>query len=612
MDKNSIIGFILIGVILIGWLYFQNKNAPPPKKDEKINEKLVQDSLKKLQQNNQQQDSQKTITQQNIDTTKKTGNDTLNMKNPVVSEKYGSLFGKFEKGEDKILIVETDKYYAEFSTKGGALIKYEVKGFKTWDGFPVQLLYLNKGGELNLIFNSTEGKLINTKDLYFNSTYKPWDRVNVSGGDEFKITYEMPVDSNGAKITKTYTFKNDTYMFNVEIGLENSNRFIGNFEYQLAWENSLKLTEYRSDAEGGHAHAFSEIGDELEVLDVTKKDEPIKSDLNGQTSWVCSRIKYFAVFLITDGKKADGSYITGTYNDLPNNGHEKDYSIALKMQIKNEKLEKNRFNIYLGPVDYEILKSYDMNLQSTMRFSLDFIVRPIAQYAILPFFLFLHNFIANWGIVIIIFSIIMKVILTPFTRYQMKSMKKMGELQPKMNALKEKYKDDPQKQQQMLMKLYREEKINPAGGCLPMLLQLPILYALFGVFNSTIELRQAYFGLWIHDLSVPDIIMHLPFKIPLFGVDYLSGLALLMGVTMFIQQKMTVKDPKQMAMVYIMPVMLTFLFTTLPAGLNLYYFMYNLLSIIEQYFVQRKGKKEGEEEAILEKQKTVIKNKGKK
>ncbi|MBZ0203218.1 MAG: membrane protein insertase YidC [Ignavibacteria bacterium] len=600
MDRNSIIGFVLIGVILIGWLYFQNKNAPPVKPEDK---KQTEQQIPK--------DSVKT---QPVDTVKKkvTTLDTGKTNQPV-SDKYGSLFGKFEKGDDKIIIVETDKFHAEFSTKGGSLIKYEVKGFKTWDGFPVQLLQLEKGGQLNLLFNSTEGKLINTKELYFNTAYNTWERVNVRGNSEYKIVFEMPVDSNGAKITKTYTIKNDSYMFGVEINLDNSSKFISNFEYQLAWENSLKLTEYRSDGEGGHANAFAESGGELEVLDVTSKDEPLKSDLNGQTSWVSSRIKYFTVFLIPEGRKADGSYITGTYSELPQNGFEKDYSIALKMSIKNDKSEKNRFNVYLGPVDYEILKGYNMNLQSTMRFSLDFLVRPIAQYAILPFFLFLHKFISNWGIVIIIFSIVMKVVLTPFTRYQMKSMKKMGELQPKMTAMREKYKDDPQKQQQMLMKLYKEEKINPAGGCLPMLLQLPILYALFGVFSSTIELRQAYFGLWIHDLAVPDVILQLPFKIPLFGVDYLSGLALLMGITMFIQQKMTVKDPKQMAMVYIMPIMLTFLFTTLPAGLNLYYFMFNLLSIIEQYFVQKKGKKEAEDKVeVVIQPKPNFKYKGKK
>lgn len=609
MDRNSIIGFVLIGVILVGWLYFQSKNSTDKEKQQQTQQQQV-DTTKKNQQTTT--DTTKKVQQQVIDSTKKS---TLDTTKPVqqVSEKFGALFGKFEKGEDKVIIVETDKYHAEFSTKGGSLIKYELKGFKTWDNFPVQLVRLDKGGELNIIFKSSEGKLINTKELYFNSNYKPWETVVVRGGDEYKITFEMPVDSNGAKIVKTYTIKNDAYMFGVEVDLQNSGKYLANFEYQLAWENSLKLTEFRSDAEGGHAHAFAEMNDELEVLDVTKKDEPIKSDLNGNTDWVASRTKYFSVFIIAKDKKADGSYITGNYFDLPNNGHEKDYSIALKMSVKNDKSEKNKFDVYLGPVDYEILKGYDMGLEKTMRFSLDFLVRPIAQYFILPLFLFLHKFIANWGLVIIIFSIIMKVILSPFTRYQMKSMKKMGELQPKMTAIREKYKDEPQKQQQMMMKLYKEEKINPAGGCLPLLLQMPILYALFGVFSSTIELRQANFGLWIHDLAVPDVILQLPFKIPLFGIDYLSGLAILMGVTMFIQQKMTVKDPKQMAMVYMMPIMLTFLFTTLPAGLNLYYFMFNLLSILEQIYNTKKGKKDAEDKVeVVQPNKQQLKHKGKK
>lgn len=605
MDRNSILGFILIGIILIAWLYFQTKNVPQqnlnPNQTDTLNKtnKILSDTAVK-------KDTLSII--KSLDTSKTTYN----------SEKHGIIFGKFENGSEKIIMVETNKFYAEFSSKGGSLIKYEVKGFNTWDGYPVQLLYLEKGGELNLLFNSVEGKLINTKNLFFNADYEPWQKAVLNGSEELTINYELIIDTLGSKITKSYKIKNDSYMFDIQIGLYNTKNYISNYEYQFAWENSLKLTEYRSDAEGAHAHAFAEMGDELEVFDVTSKDKPIKSDLNGQTSWVSSRIKYFTVFLIPQSKKADGNYITGNYYDLPNNGFEKDYSIALKMLIKNENAEVNNFNVYLGPVDYEILKSYNMNLQSTMRFSLDFLVRPIAQYAILPFFLFLHKFISNWGIVIIIFSIVMKIVLTPFTRFQMKSMKKMGELQPKMNAIREKYKDDPQKQQQMLMKLYKDEKINPAGGCLPLLLQLPILYALFGVFNSTIELRQAYFGLWIHDLSIPDVILKLPFKIPLFGIDYISGLALLMGITMFLQQKMTIKDPKQMAMVYIMPIMLTLLFTTLPAGLNLYYFMFNLLSIIEQYYITRKGKKESEDSAQINKtvsnkiDKPILKHKGKK
>ncbi|MCX7878362.1 MAG: membrane protein insertase YidC [Ignavibacteria bacterium] len=589
MDRSSVIGFILIGLILMVWLYFQSRNT---------------EQMRELQQKKEE----------NIE--KREGNITGQLPDTVKSsqhsEKYGAIFGKFEKGEEKIIIIETDKYYAEFSTRGGALVKYEVKGFKTWDGYPVQLLYLDKVPELNLLFTSADGRLINTRDLYFNSDYQPWKRVNVSAEGSYTLTYELLLDTLGSKIIKRYNFQPASYMFGLDVELINPGRFISNFEYQLAWENSLKLTEFRSDLEGSHAHAYAEMNDNLEVFDVTSKDEPVKSDLNGQTDWVASRIKYFTVFLIPTQKKADGSYITGVYKDLPDHGHEKDYSIALKMLVKNDRHEKNSFNIYLGPVDYEILKSYDMGLEKTMRFSLDFLVRPIAQYFILPLFLFIHKFISNWGVVIIIFSLIMKFLLTPFTRYQMKSMKKMGDLQPKMTAIREKYKDDPQKQQQMLMKLYREEKINPAGGCLPLLLQLPILYALFGVFSSTIELRQANFIWWIHDLSVPDEILRLPFKIPLFGIDYISGLALLMGITMFIQQKMTIKDPKQMAMVYVMPVLLTLLFTTLPAGLNLYYFMFNLFSIIEQKFFMKSQPSPTIQENGNEKNKPQLKHKGKK
>lgn len=584
MDKRSIIGFVLIGVILFAWLYYQNLNSVKEKqKKDEITKQIQQDTNKQLTKKDSVPVKPKTDTVIN-----KVANDTI---------QYGALFQKFEKGEEKKIIIETDKYYAEFSTKGGSLIKYEVKGFKTWDGYPVQLLYPEKGGELNLLFTSNEGKFIDTKNLYFNSGYTQWQRINLKGNDEYKLVFELPLnDTLGAKIIKTYTFKNGSYIFNMENEFHNPNYFISKFEYQTSWENSLKLTEYRSDVEGNYAESFAYSGGELEIVDASKIDQQYKSDLNGQTDWVCSRIKYFCVALIPKDTKAAGSYITGSRAPLPENGFEENYSIALKNTIKEDNVHKENINVYIGPVDYNILKSYDVGLEKTMRFSLDFIVRPIAQYVILPFFLFIHSFISNWGLVIIIFSIAMKIVLNPFTRYQMKSMKKMSEMQPKMNALKEKYKDDPQKQQQALMRFYKEEKINPMGGCLPLLLQMPILYALFGVFNSTIELRQAYFGLWIKDLAVPDVLFKLPFKIPLFGITEFSGLALLMGITMFLQQKMTVKDPKQAAMVYIMPIMLTLIFMSLPSGLNLYYFVFNLLSIVEQYFVtHRKKTKEGEE-----------------
>jgi YidC/Oxa1 family membrane protein insertase len=194
--------------------------------------------------------------------------------------------------------------------------------------------------------------------------------------------------------------------------------------------------------------------------------------------------------------------------------------------------------------------------------------------------------------VIIVFSIIIKIVLHPLTRSSMRSMKKMQALQPLMNEIKEKYKDDPQKMNQQVMNLYKEYGVNPAGGCLPLLLQFPILIALYNVFRATIELRQGSFVWWIKDLSIPDTIFTLPFEIPFFAVRDVSGLALLMGITMFIQQKQTVKDPRQKAMIWMMPIMMTLLFNSFPSGLNLYYFVFNALSIGQQIMINRQG--EGE------------------
>jgi YidC/Oxa1 family membrane protein insertase len=167
-------------------------------------------------------------------------------------------------------------------------------------------------------------------------------------------------------------------------------------------------------------------------------------------------------------------------------------------------------------------------------------------------------------------------------------MKKMQLLSPKINEIKEKFKDDPTRVQKETMNLYRIYGINPAGGCLPLILQMPIVIAMWGLFQVSVELRQQPFMFWIHDLSRPDVVLLLPFKLPIFGIDKISGLAVLMGITTFIQQKMTVKDPKQQAMIYLMPVFLTVMFMSFPSGLNLYYFMFNLFSIVQQYYINNK------------------------
>ncbi len=586
MDKRSILGFILIGIVLMMWLYWNSSNQ----------QKLAQTNKPKT-------DSGKIIEQNKIpekDTESEkqlSGNIPADsLKNDSLVLKLGKTFaskgiGNPQSQPEKIITLENEKVQMEFSNYGGGLKKYTIKNYDTWDKKPLQLVDWKTGKELHLLFTSKDGKLINTKDLIFESSYPEWKKIDLKTDSSFKLIYTLYISADSTeKISKIYNFYNELFEFDVTYEFSNPVKFIADNKYQVVWESSLNLTEYRSDQEATFAEAFAYMGGELETLDATSVGEQYKGDFNGNTDYVSLRTKYFGLFIIPKDRKGDGAFMSGYRETLKDNGAREHYSVAIKMDIKNDKTEKSTFMILLTPLDYKILKSYEMELEKTMRFSLDFIVRPIAQYVILPVFLFLHSMIPSWGIVIIIFAFLMKVVLNPLTKTQMKSMKKMSQLNPKITSIREKYKDDPVKANQQIMKLYKEEKINPAGGCLPMLLQLPILYALFGVFNSTIELRNESF-LWIKDLSSPDVILNLPFKIPIFGISQISGLALAMGVTMFIQQKMTVTDPKQKAMVYIMPVMLTLLFFSFPAGLNLYYFMFNLFSITQQWWTNKKTPK---------------------
>jgi YidC/Oxa1 family membrane protein insertase len=303
---------------------------------------------------------------------------------------------------------------------------------------------------------------------------------------------------------------------------------------------------------------------------------------------VAARNKYFAVALLPEKGVCQGAYIEGIRTHAANNGAKEDYALALKMPLKSGN-EKARVTVFLGPIDFDIVKSYGRNLQQILSLGMAWIVRPISEYVMIPLFHFLHLFIPNYGWVIIAFSVIIKIALTPLTRTSMKSMKRMQAITPMMNEVRAKYKDDPTKQNQAIMNLYKEYGVNPASGCLPLLLQMPILFALYAVFRSSIALRQAEFILWIHDLSTPDFVVNLPFSIPFLGITAFSGLALAMGVTMFFQNKMTVTDPRQKAMVWMMPVMMTIIFNNLPSGLNLYYFVFNVLSIGQQMWFNKKG-----------------------
>jgi YidC/Oxa1 family membrane protein insertase len=209
------------------------------------------------------------------------------------------------------------------------------------------------------------------------------------------------------------------------------------------------------------------------------------------------------------------------------------------------------------------------------------VIRSVTKFLLIVF-KEAYKYIPNYGWIILLFALIIKVIFYPFQAKSLESMRKMQEIQPKINALREKYKNDSQRLSQETMKLYKKEGVNPVGGCLPMLPQMPIFFALYNLFSSTIELRQAPFALWITDLSMPDEVM--------VGGFGLRVLPLLVASSMFVQQKMTMKDPKQAVIVYAMPVFMVFIFWGMSSGLNLYWMLFNVLAVGQQLIVNRSNK----------------------
>jgi len=580
MDKQTTAAFILIGVILVIWLYF---NAPEP--------------------------------QQNIPYT----NDTTLADKPAPppppiedAAKENAPSSRLENSsapsldaDEQIITIENDLALIELTTKGARVRKYYLKEYETWyfDDLPdtatfykkhVQLVNPSRGGDLNVVFVTKDGRRVNTDTLTFNSNGNNYHYF-IEGDDSLELKFVHQFGDINS-VSKNFKFYGNKYSSKIDIEMENMDSEISGYTYDLVWSEGINFVEENSVDEARYSKGIIFAGDQTNDIDPGSGEVETK-DMNGLIDWVGVKNKYFAVILSPDNPSHDGgAYFEGRHILHPKYGEREYYTASLKIPFLNRNYQKDTFELYIGPIRYNVLDSYGRNYEQLYDFGSFMgleIFRPISEYILLPLFKFLHLFIPNYGFVIIVFSIIIKFALYPLTKQSYKSMKKMQLLQPMIKDLKEKYKDEPQKVQKETMKLYSTYGVNPAGGCLPMLLQMPILVALWSMFNVAIELRHEPFMFWITNLSAPDIIYTLPFKLPIFGIDKISGLAPLLGISMFLQQKMTVKDPSQKAMVYMMPIVFTFMFMGFPSGLNLYYLMFNFFSVIQQQIIN-KSKTDGE------------------
>lgn len=599
MDRNSVIALILIAVIIILMPYYEKLVMPqkPFSSNEMVVDSTVTDTIAAIQKEQALESKEKEV--------KENDQEKIVQTEPEAVPKNVSYAQVEQASEEKVFTIENGNFEVQISNKGGGSLKaFYLKKFLKYDSTYVNFIDSSLNNNTFFAFLDHNGNIVDTKNFLF-QTEGALSHKKLKEGEEYRINFFITYQGN--KILKTLIFYGGQYHFDVQIAFDHPEAFMLNNEYQIGWENGLPLTEPNQRDDNGYYQAYVYMAEELENYKIKEAGEQKPLNLTGSSDWLAVRTKYFLVSIINENREANvinGVFIGGEGQKLGELVHGK-YDLAFNARYNAK--SGNVYRYYLGPLDYNILKEYHRDLdilvlnngwyERTFRFF---------SLLILPILEFLHKFIPNYGLVIIVFSILIKLLLYPLTKKSYQSMREMQRIQPLMTELRAKYKDDPQRLNKEMMKLYKEHGVNPMGGCLPMLLQMPLLFALFIVFRSTIQLRGAPFipG-WINDLSRSEGLWHLPISLPFYGNEF-NILPILMAITMIFQSKMTTQDPKQKAMIYIMPIFMLLIFNTLPSGLNLYYTMFNLLTIIQQIFINR-GSKETEVAVA-----TAGKNKGKK
>lgn len=565
-DKRTILAILLIGVVLIfvQTEFYQKKFLPksPPKA---IEESRSEPEI----------GQQTAFESQEVKESDKISKSSWPEQQKVENKNQSEQLLETSVTESKEIVIETNLYKAVFSNLGATIRSWQLKNYLGPDSASVQLIGEDGYGDLALLLPTSEDT-IDTSPYAFSFDKK--EIILTGAEDQESLQFILNLDEE-RQIKKTYTFYQNKYSIDLKVELINLNSLVEGFSYYLTWKTGLRSTEpdLKADMESAKGFVFQGDKEEFSIGDEVKQEV-----FDNPTDWVAIRTKYFANAVIPRSVRGQAVKFKGRPVNIGQEVALKKYSFDLKMPFDQKQERTDDYTIYLGPLDYDIVKSYEVGLEEMMDLGWT-VFRPFGKFVLWSFTL-LHEVIPNYGFVIIIFSILIKIVLFPLTKKSYQSMKEMQALQPLMQELNEKYKNDPQKKQQETMKLYKEYGINPLGGCIPMALQMPLLIALFNVFRSTIELRGASFIWWMTDLSRPDTVAVLPFSVPLYG-NTVNILPLFMGVTMFIQQKMSMKDPKQKAMVYIMPVFFTLLFNSFPSGLNLYYALFNLLTILQEKLI---------------------------
>ncbi len=589
MDKNQVTGLLLISLLVLVYFYFFSAPLPQPESSG-----MDTTGVERREITNTEREPAVIAPQE----------DSLSR---ARSQERLGIFAQKAEGQLRESVLENKNVKITLNNQGGTIRNVLLKNYLTYDKQPLHLID-EESSTISLVINTLQGK-IDLSELYYEAT----EGSSVIGEKEVAtVTYTLTLGPN-QKITQTYSLPAEGYEIGYNLNFQGMENLITNDQVQFYWLNHIKRVEQNLDELRTMTtlNFYLSNGD-FDNLSETSLDKE-QEQINQPVMWISKKQKFFTSAIIgRENTHFTNGFVSTEINPLDTNTV-KTAEVLMNISLPDVQQGNGNFTYYFGPNNYQILKKVAPEFSNNVYLGWG-IFSWFNKFLIIPIFNFLENYIANYGIIIIILVLIIKIILSPLSYKSYVSMAKTKVLKPELDLIKEKHEGDMQKIQAEQMQLYQKVGINPLSGCIPMILQLPILLAMFNFFPNSIELRQESF-LWAHDLSTYDSIMTLPFHIPAYG-NHVSLFTLLMTVstiilTMSNSQMTTVQGPMKTVQ-YVMPVMFLFFLNSYSAGLTFYYFVSNIVTFGQQALIRR-FVDEDKIRAVLEenKKKNVNKKKSK-
>ena len=565
--KSNIIGIVLIGVIMFGFSWYQSKQY-----EKQMAYQAQLDSIARVEN----------MAAMAMDSLRRAEGGQFDVNVQVMPAYKDSLLTDARLAEGEIYTLANDKIQVEFTTKGAQPYSVKINDYMTYDSTD---LYLIKPDHSQFGVTVFAGENINTKDFAF----------QVAEHTDSTLVMRLPF-AQGGYIQQSYSLTADSYMVQNELSFVGMGHVIPRNVSMLDIDWSVVIPRL----EKGYKNEKQYSKLDYYFLDDKKPEEVGRGrdeseSINTKFKWFAFQQQFFSAIMTSDSEFASGDLDVKYYSedDASRNLMACSAKIRSDFQPGSDNIVLP-YTFYFGPNDYRILNDYDLNYEKIIPLG-GWLVRWISRFVIIPIFGFLGKFISNYGLIILLLTLIIKLVIMPLTIKSYKSSAKMQAVKPEIDKINQKYPNekDAMKKQQATMELYQKAGISPMGGCLPMLLQFPILFAMFRFFPASIELRQQKF-LWAEDLSAYDSIWDFGVNIPLLG-DHLSLFALLMALTMFVYSKMTASqmsdDPNMAGMkfmsLYLMPIMMFFICNNLSAALSYYYLLSNIITMAVTWYIRK-------------------------